>query len=72
MIVVYGDTLGCLTCQIIKSVLKSSSLDYRFYELGKDFTLEELYEIHNNVTELPFILKDGNIISLNELEKLIF
>lgn len=71
MIVVYGDSATCMTCAILKVLLKDSGLPHRFYEMFEDYLIEEVREMYPNFNEVPFILKDGKEISLPELEKLI-
>jgi hypothetical protein len=71
MIIVYGDSKGCFTCAILKSLLPKSRLDYRFYELDEDYTLEELGELYPSFGAVPFILKNGVEITLKDLESLI-
>jgi hypothetical protein len=72
MIIVYGDSVNCLTCAILKVVLKDSRLPFRFYEMSKDYLIEEVKEIYPNFSEVPFIIKDGKEISLVELEKEVY
>jgi hypothetical protein len=69
MIVVYGDSAGCFTCAVLKTLLKSSKIDHRFYELGEDYTFEELYELYPSFSAVPFILRDGVEITLQEIER---
>lgn len=72
MIIVYGDSKGCLTCAILKVALKDCKVPYRFYELNDDYTIDELQELYPHFDTVPFILNNGNEITLAELERIIY
>lgn len=71
MIIVYGNR-QCLTCAILKVALADSDLNYRYYHIDEDITVEELEALHPTLTGIPYILDDGIEISLAQLEKLIW
>jgi hypothetical protein len=71
LLVVYGDSRGCFTCAVLKTLLKSSKIDYRFYELDEDYTLGELSELYPSFSAVPFILRDGVEVPLRELEEML-
>lgn len=71
MYIVYGDSRNCFICAVLKDILKKTKIDYRFYELDEDFTIDELIELYPNFKIVPFILHNGTEISLPEFEKII-
>jgi glutaredoxin len=71
MIIIYGDSENCFTCKVLKSILSKSNVSFRFYEMNKDYTLQEVMELYPEFDTVPFILNDGKIITLNELERIL-
>jgi len=72
MIIVYGNR-QCLTCNILKVALADSGINYRFYYIGEDISIQELEELHPTLETVPYILNDdGESITLAQLEKIIF
>lgn len=68
--IVYGDSENCFVCGVLKELLSKSKLNYRFYELNQDYTLDEVLELYS-VDSLPVILYDGKIMKVKDLENVL-
>jgi len=61
MIEIYGKP-ACPFCDRAKALCESRQLKYSYYELGKDFTRDEIVERFPNARTFPQILVQGTAI----------
>ena len=61
MIEIYGKP-ACPFCDRAKALCESRQLKYNYYELGKDFTRDEIIERFPNARTFPQILVQGTAI----------
>ena len=63
MVTIYGKS-QCSSCEQSKAVLKSRNIEFEYKQLDKDYTMEELMDILDNLGMLgfrtfPLIVQDG-------------
>ena len=61
MIEIFGKT-QCPFCDKAKALCEKEGLEYRYLQLGEDFTREELFKEFPNARTFPQINVDGNAI----------
>lgn len=60
-VIIYGKP-GCTNCDKAKMLCNIKSIDYQYYTVGQDVTVEQLQEkVGTNVSTLPqiFVMSDG-------------
>jgi glutaredoxin 3 len=52
----------CIYCMMAKAELTNRGLDFKQYELGKDFTREEVLSKFSPQSTYPFIVIDNKLV----------
>ena len=58
---IYGMS-KCSYCVKAKQTLTEKNIDYEYYELNKDYVIEQFQEIFPGVKKVPQIMHDGKWI----------
>lgn len=75
MVTIYGKS-QCSSCEQSKAVLKSRGIDFEYKQLDKDYTMEELMDVLDDLGMLgfrtfPLIIQNGKghtFATLNEIK----
>lgn len=69
----FYSTPSCTHCRELKQQLIDKGVDFEFMDLDDDKVFDEAKELCNQTrnTELPIVVKDGNVYNRPSLEDLI-